>query len=74
MKVYLAMRGEDYEGGRVLGVFDSRSKAKKKLFEEMKEDVGYVIKYNDRDKIEKRGANRFAIGCDWFAIEEWEVK
>lgn len=73
MKVYVAVREIEYEGGDVLGVYATPQAAWQKLRLELLAD--YSGEYEDRlpEDTSKPGRSSEA-GLTTYCVEEWEVK
>jgi hypothetical protein len=65
VKVWIASRGEEYEGSSVIGVFSSKKKAKRAALNEPTHFPGGWVK---KDK------NYWMCGCDFLMIERYYIE
>lgn len=64
--VYYVERGEDHEGGSVLGIFSTLNKAKAWA-------ESYIAADNRRKPWNKETALLWSRGCDWISITETDL-
>lgn len=67
MSVWLLERGEDHEGGSVLGIYSTEELAMEALVEQRNKQLGRA---RNPSKIDDGG---FSSGCDWWRISESAV-
>jgi hypothetical protein len=69
--VWIAMRGENHEGGAVLGVFNSKTAARERaLAEKTYFAGGWLVE----DDLQTTSLYQWSNGCDWVRIEKFEVQ
>jgi hypothetical protein len=65
--VHVVTMGEDYEGGKIFGIFNTLASARKHALE-------FIAKHRRSEKWRDVGTNSWKNGCDNLEIEEWPVQ